>query len=116
MQAQISAQLSLLNVTHANTNVVSFGFTLEGCLSLSLWREGISLYTVSMHVIHSIKTVQQQPILSGGRRTASFYLPLAVFVYTACKHLCCSAADCLEAVCVTFCFGVFENGFFGSSE
>lgn len=57
-QAQASGvDLAVINAFHARANVVSVGFTLEGCLSLSLQRKGRSLCTADALVVHSIRTI-----------------------------------------------------------
>lgn len=50
----------------ARANMVSVGFTLEGCLSLSLQRKGRSVCAGNALVVRSIHTVRQQLVLSGG--------------------------------------------------
>lgn len=48
---------SVIDASHRCADVVSIGFTLEGCLSLSLQRKGISVSAGNTPVFHSFPAI-----------------------------------------------------------
>jgi len=47
----------VMDASHGRADVVSVGFTLEGCLSLSLQRKGIIVSAGNAPVVHSLPAI-----------------------------------------------------------